>query len=211
MDDSFLEQPWSSHQVGIEQEEPESPIHWRQFIALEADLLRLSKYIEFDKRNFRTFSIELSNLLLSTGSEVDVVAKLLCKKIDPKSKAKYISHYGNQIGAALPRVSKMKVHLPSYGINLQPWTNWNSSPRKSPNWWKSYNNVKHQRDKFFPEANLGNVLNALGGLYILTLYLYREIANEALLRPNSMLFRPEKDYEVSVTWRGTDMLINYEL
>ena len=197
--------------MSIKHTESESPIHWRYFLALEEELLGLARYVELSEDNFSTYSIELASLLLNAGSEVDVVAKQICKKIKKDSKAKNIGHYANQIGAALPVVGKFKLTLPRYGLALQPWVNWSANPRKSPFWWKSYNNVKHQRHTHYGEANLSNALNALGGLYVLVLYLYEDLAKQGKLSPNPTLFRPEAEFTNGTTCWDTELLINYEL
>jgi hypothetical protein len=62
-------------------------VHWNYFLAFDSDAEKLSRYIEFTKENEKTYSIELVRLLLSTASEVDVVAKLLCNKVCPSEKA----------------------------------------------------------------------------------------------------------------------------
>jgi hypothetical protein len=46
-----------------------------------------------------------------------------------------------------------------------PWEDW--SGHSNPDWWRSYNNVKHQRDVYFHEATLRNAINALGALLLL--------------------------------------------
>ena len=43
------------------------------------------------------FSVELVRLYLAIGSEIDVVLKELCKKINPKSKAIKINEYKETI------------------------------------------------------------------------------------------------------------------
>ena len=43
----------------------------------------------------------------------------------------------------------------------------------NPEWWASYNNVKHHRLDSYAEANLGNVLRALSGLFVPLSCLYR--------------------------------------
>ena len=45
-------------------------LHWNYYIALEQDLAKLSRYIEFAEGNFSTYSIELAHLLLAASSEV---------------------------------------------------------------------------------------------------------------------------------------------
>lgn len=67
--------------------------HWNYFLALEKDLKNISRYIEFSKDNEETYSIELSHILLSASSEVDVVMKLLCEQIDSSAPRENINNY----------------------------------------------------------------------------------------------------------------------
>ena len=59
--------------------------HWNYLIAVERELELLSRYIEFDSRNFCCFSIEIARLLLTSGAEIDVVCKQVCQAIAPGS------------------------------------------------------------------------------------------------------------------------------
>lgn len=52
--------------------------YWQYFAALDSDLLRISRYVEFASPNMDTYSIEFARLILSAGSEIDVLAKVLC-------------------------------------------------------------------------------------------------------------------------------------
>ena len=56
--------------------------HWQYFISLESSLNETTRYVELSETNYPVFSIEYARILLSTASEVDVVCKLLCTKID---------------------------------------------------------------------------------------------------------------------------------
>ena len=56
--------------------------YWQHFLALEADFAATSRYVELSQKNFATFSIEYAKLLLAIGSEVDVLCKIMCEKID---------------------------------------------------------------------------------------------------------------------------------
>ena len=197
--------------MGINHSDTESPVHWRYFLILEEDLINLSRYIEFTDDNFSTYSTELASLLLSAGSEIDVVAKQICLKLKKNSKANNILQYGNQIAASIPSIGEFKISLPKYGLELRPWANWSVKPRKNPYWWKSYNNVKHQRHTHYKEASLKNTLNAIGGLFILVLYLYDNLAQQARLSPSPALFKPHADYYNGTTCWDTELLINYKL
>ena len=149
----------------------QSYIHWNYFIALESDLAQVSRYIEFNTKNFRTYSIELAHLLLATSSEVDVIAKGICKYLDPATRAENIFDYRTIIKQNLPEFAKETTYIPRFDLTLRPWSNWIRN--KSPLWWQSYNNVKHERSEHFQDANLKNVLNSMGGLLIAVFYFYK--------------------------------------
>ena len=53
--------------------------HWNYFLAIERDLEPLSRYVEFNPKNFDCYSIEIARLLLAAAAEVDIV----CKQIRP--------------------------------------------------------------------------------------------------------------------------------
>jgi len=145
-------------------------VHWNYFLALEHDMELVSRYIEFCEPNFQVFSIELAHLLFAAASEVDVVAKLLCKCVDPAASCGNINHYKAVLVRAIPDLPHTEIFVPRYGLSFKPWLNW--ADDTNPEWWGSYNSVKHNRDAHFKEATLKNALNALGALLILTLHLY---------------------------------------
>jgi hypothetical protein len=202
--------------------------HWNYFLALEKDLEGLSRYIEFCKDNLDTYSIELAHLLLSSASEIDTIAKCVCGILDPKAKPKNIDQYRKIIRAAeenetcftfragappvLPedqkqRMSDLKVHLPRYNMALIPWKSW--AEDKNPDWWKSYNDVKHERNKHFNKATLKNALCSVAGLLSINYiycrleltrdkphyrYQYRGKNVTSYMEPASTLLRFEPDF-----------------
>lgn len=145
-------------------------IHWNYFLALENDLSECSRYVEFDDANNDAFSIEFAHLLFAASSEVDVIAKGMCKKINPSTRVGKIDKYFPIITERFPEFIEQTVYIDKYGLDFQPWINWTST--ESPFWWQSYNKVKHQRNDFFPRANLKNALNSMGALLIITIYYY---------------------------------------
>ena len=186
-------------------------MHWRLLLDLEVDLIALSRYVEFSEQNFDTYSMRLASLLLSASSEVDVVAKLLCKKISPKSKPRHIGDYGRTIGSRIPEVGTFIVHIPKFGLCLNPWKNWSGKSQKSPDWWKCHNKVKHERNKHYSEANLENTLNAVSGLFVLLLFLYEEMAVKGNLSPNPVLFAPPDEHAPDTLVDGAEITWMYHL
>jgi hypothetical protein len=201
--------------------------HWNYFLALERDLEGVSRYIEFCKDNLNTYSIELAHLLLSSASEIDTIAKSVCSILDPKAKPKNIDQYRKIIRTAeenqpgLPvhpksavfyddlkhRMSDLKVLLPRYNMVLMPWKSW--AEDKNPDWWQSYNKVKHERNNHFNEATLRNALYSVAGLLSINYfycrleltrdkpqyrYQYRGKNVTGYMEPTSMLLRFEPDF-----------------
>jgi len=153
-----------------------SKVHWNYFLALEHDLELASRYVEFCDANMGTFSVELAHLLLAASSEVDVVAKLLCQRLDSDAPRGNIDQYRAVLTPHLHDLAAVQVFVPRYGLTLTPWENWASG--NNPDWWRSHNNVKHERDAFFHEATLHNALNALAALLTLVFHHYSYAASE---------------------------------
>jgi len=161
--------------------------YWNYFLALEANLVELSRYVEFTKKNFKTHSIEMAHLLLTTASEVDVVMKKHCEQLSPDTEVERIDQYREVLRPLNPDLERTKVFLPRFGLELIPWKNWQTN--KTPNWWSDHNDVKHERGDNFAKANLENVLNAMGGLFLLLILYYRNDRNCPKLVPRNTLFK----------------------
>jgi hypothetical protein len=189
-------------------------LHWNYFIALERDLEGVSRYVEFATPNYDVYSIELAHLLFAAASEVDVIAKLLCEILDSAAPRENINHYRTILVAGLPDLTTAEVFVPRHGLTLVPWDNWQNAGNANPLWWRSYNQVKHQRDTHFAEATLKNALNALAALLLLNYHYYayslcstaghrvspKETTRE--LEPQSTLLRLGSDYYDDVIITG---------
>ena len=148
-------------------------LHWNYFLALESDLGVASRYVEFNIQNCEVYSIEFAHLLFAAASEIDVVAKLLCENLMPRAQRKNINDYKKILLSSIPELPKTRINLITCGLEIYPWRDWNDDESSvSPIWWKSYNNIKHERHLFFHEATLKNALLALGALLILIFHLY---------------------------------------
>jgi hypothetical protein len=148
----------------------DASLHWSYFLALEEDLERLSRYVDFSG-NDQTYSLEIARLLLSSSSEVDVVLRQLSKIYFDGSNASSINAYFPIINEHTEDFINFEVTLPRYGLTLKPWTNWGEN--EPPLWWQAHNKVKHHRHQHFTKASLKNCLNAVAALYIAVLYLLK--------------------------------------
>jgi len=164
---------------------------WNYYLTLSKELSDISNYIEFDKANYSTYSIELAKLLMSASSEVDVVMKQLCHSLNKKRKPKNINDYKTIIKADQIKTIFINeaVLIPRHGLELHPWSNWKGS--SNPEWWTAYNNVKHERNNHFAKATLKNTINAMGALLICIVYLR---ATERMPQHN------DGDYKEAIAW-----------
>jgi hypothetical protein len=184
--------------------------HWNYLLAIERDLDELSRYVEFDKKNFDCFSIEIARILLASGAEVDVVCKQICRAVDAKSRAASINQYRSKIKPAYPRIPQFEVLLPRFGLPLTPWDEWKKDDGV-PLWWTAYNKIKHQRDSEYHRANLKNALNAVAGLFVMVLHLYKDRAEAGELVPSPQLLRvPDRVFGGGVC-QGYELGIQYRL
>jgi len=163
-------------------------VHWNYFLAIERDIEVLSRYVEFDERNFRCFSIEIARIILSACAEVDVVCKQMCRANNSNSKAESINVYRTEIKSIVPGIPDFQVLMPRFGLTLQPWDEWRSRTGV-PIWWTAYNKIKHHRDSHYHQASLRNALNAVAGLFVVVLYLYKDKARLGELLPAPQLLK----------------------
>ncbi len=144
--------------------------YWEYYCALESDFKQISRFIDFSDENLKTYSIELTRILLSACSELDVILKDICYLIDPSLKPQKINDYRVIIRENLPEIINEKVSVGFHFFNVQPFKIWKKE--ETPEWWKMHNKVKHERNNYFKKANLENALNAICALFICVNYYY---------------------------------------
>jgi hypothetical protein len=174
------------------------------FEVIDEDLHEFSRHVEFvEKPNFATYSVTLVRLYLSICSEVDVVAKLLCQRDGVDPKASDMDEYRESLKPKYPNLATLSIFLkpmPEKEKGLTPWHSWNNTPPANPTWWTKHNKVKHERNAHFAEANLGNVLNAAAGLFVLLIYLHKEeLSVKGYLQPKFRIFVADPQYVEDLT------------
>ncbi len=145
--------------------------HWTYFLSLEREFNNSLRYVEYTKKQESVFSHEFARLILLTCSEIDVLFKIICEHIDKGSKADTIGQYYEVINCKYD-IKSEEVNVDRYRLKIYPFKDWLQG--KPPRWWTSYNKVKHERHKCFSEANLGNTLYAISGLFVLNLIAFNE-------------------------------------
>ena len=89
-------------------------VHWNYFLALEADLGLLARWIEPTERNFDTYSIELARLLMAASAECDVILKNLCTRISPGTRVSKLNGYHPLITGEFRAFTNARVNRPGF-------------------------------------------------------------------------------------------------
>jgi hypothetical protein len=164
--------------------------YWQHFLALEADFAATSRYVEFSQKNFATFSIEYTKLLLAIGSEIDVLCKVICERIEKAAPRRNINDYRTCM-VAHTQIASEEVLVRRYSLSFKPWNAWTHGD--NPPWWRGYNNVKHQRDAHFDEANLEHCANGISGLFVVVIYCHKAEQSTESLEPYPVLLGREQE------------------
>jgi hypothetical protein len=119
--------------------------------------------------NKAVYSTRLYELLLRASTEFESLCKEACTLHHlPLSNQPNVGEY-----AALDS----RLHLSECEVGLtmwqpaprlvQPLSSWQSGANASPDWYRDYNRVKHNRATLFHLASLDNVLHAIGAVFVL--------------------------------------------
>ncbi len=148
--------------------------HWKYYLMLENHFIKSLEFVELHIDNFNTFSNGYAQLIQSIGAELDSVFKEYCQ-FDTGSR-KTIDNYARYILSHTPNIINQKILILGYDIEIQPFQNWDATkPSGSLKWWTAFTDVKHNRYDKLKQANLENVLNILGALYLVEMVYLKEI------------------------------------
>lgn len=146
--------------------------YWDYYLMLEQKVMALKNYIEFEEENFECYSNEITSLILNICSELDIVFKLVTNSSkssieDYKTIILNDDFYSNMLNEQI-------TLLTCRDILILPFSS--ICNNESPSWWKDYNSIKHNRvnNSNYKKSNMKNLLNSLGGLYILEIYYFNK-------------------------------------
>lgn len=136
------------------------------FKLLQKDLNHLFEYIEPSVNNLTAYSHRTYELLLRACTEFESNVKIIYEKNNCRPSEDNIKGYSDLEGPM--RLSAYQVEC--YLLDIQPFHPFCSfkdlnRDHRSPNWYKSYNSVKHHRAQKFKDASLENVIHAIGAVY----------------------------------------------
>lgn len=147
-------------------------IHWEYFLALEKDLVRLSRFISLEKRNKSVNSIELARLLLACSAECDTLFKSICHQLDNSfdKKKGSIDKYRRILNIHISNLASIDIRLRGHDWKNKPLKGFKN---RTPAWWNANNSVKHNRTDNFHLASLENTISAMSALLLLNIVHYR--------------------------------------
>ena len=134
---------------------------------LVKDFLRICEFIAPHDSNLPTFSHRNYELLLRVCTEFENLSKTILDEKD----------YGRKVNMTIRDYRHLELY---FGLSRQevgllfwipskkyvsPFSDW-AQQNNSLHWYHSYNKVKHNREKDFPEASLENLLLSLSGLFL---------------------------------------------
>jgi len=158
-------------------------VHWNYFLAIEQDIVTLSRYVELCSSNYQTYSTELGGILMAATQENDVLLKQIAGGTCDNEQA-----YRGAIPITYANFAAHEVEISRFNLKFTPFAAW--AQNTTPTWWTANNKVKHQRHTHFQQATVENTLNAVAGLLIANIY-FHSINNKLLeLQPIPQLFSP---------------------
>lgn len=152
----------------------------RAYINIEKELRAIFNFIEPDEHNKDVFSFELYSLLLRACTEVELNCKLIMEANGASAMGKFFTMADYKKLESSSKLSKYKVVFQNWRRRnphnneleyirkvFAPFSNFDTTVGKSPDWYVAYNGVKHNREDNLENANLENCLNAVGAILIL--------------------------------------------
>lgn len=183
---------------------------WNYYLELEREYLEIERIIPFDEINYNTFSYKYIDLICTICSEIDILFKEYMEikgyepDLDENGNPSYnINQYKKFVEEKVKNFKAQEIicyNRKFYNKTIYPYKNWKNEP---PKWWTVYNKIKHNQEqlidnkKAYKYANQICVLNALGALFQLNLYIYENIQKNGLIvpLPESLLFKLERNWE----------------
>lgn len=141
---------------------------------LEDKLEKFLGIIPPSTENWNTWSPELVSIFVEAGNLLDSLSRTLLGGGDSLN----IKDFKTKLFEPM-EVLNSNIVMYTYPLMiLTPFSNF----REEDGWWYIYNKLKHNRIDHYQKANLSNVLNVLGGLFLLLTRYKEEEFSKALHR-----------------------------
>lgn len=148
---------------------------WDEYNSLEDEFKNIIKYIPLEEEHLDVWSLKLGDILIVLGSAIESFFKFAIKdsifdstaKIENirRKKETNIKDY-SKVFEDYYDLSKKYVYIRSMGKFIRPFEQW--AYNKPLEWWRAYQDVKHDRFVNKKEAKLKYVLEGIAGLFLLS-------------------------------------------
>lgn len=162
--------------------------HWNYFCSLAERLDDTKHYIDHGLQeqngirelvHGKVYSDIFKQIIVLAAAEFEIMSKALCdaKGVNPKK----IGDISDNILRLFPRIINFEVSTPFWiGTPLQEWktsrvNNGKNIKVDGLDWWFAYNSIKHDEKESIKNATLENAIAALASLYIIEIYMMKEL------------------------------------
>ena len=162
--------------------------HWNYFCSLAERLDDTKHYIDHGLQEYdgirelvhgKVYSDIFKQIIVLAASEFEIMSKALCGAKGVKTKR--IGDISETILGIFPKIIDFEVSTP-FWINtpLHDWKttridNGKNVKVEGLDWWFAYNSIKHDEKESIKNATLENAVLALASLYIIEIYLMKEL------------------------------------
>lgn len=166
---------------------------WPIYLKLENEFKELSYYITIDRKQLKTYSIHIADLILRAVAECENIASELCKRENIKFRDKkghirnsvYFNEYIDALDSIFNLAEKHvaitydNVASDCFDCKINPFLKdtikENGKEKKILVWYHAYNKIKHDRVKHFRKANIENLILSLSALFMLNVYFMDQV------------------------------------
>jgi len=130
------------------------------FQNLERDLIQFMEYVPYIPDNYNILSPKLNTIILEACSLAESVLKHFA--VGDKKKNLNLKHY-SKVTEPLLELGRTTSMLLNFPVSLiKPFAGWD---KRQPNWWKVYNQLKHDRISNYNVATYENAVLSIAGLH----------------------------------------------
>jgi len=167
-------------------------LFWPIYKNLEKEIIRLADTIHFSDDQLNVYSIHIADLLVRCAIEIESISKELYfiagGEITPSDKLGnprdlYFDTDCIELLDSKWKLSKKEIIISasnfyfsdSQNIILTPLHKANKRGTRGSKWKQAYQALKHDRKNSLNKATIGNLIQAIGALYILNIYYKSEV------------------------------------
>lgn len=130
------------------------------YMTTEKQFIDFDEIVPHDHNPDTVYSPGLYSILQSSGSQVDGLFRVIVHELGLSPKAMNFPKFYDALNSK-GLLTTLKVVTRRSHRTLHPFTT------NRPDWWKAYNDSKHNLPEGLYEVNLGRTLDALGGVFLL--------------------------------------------